>query len=431
MARKTETKDDTKPKVAPEVDDTTKGEGSGAKPDQKPKDDKPADGGIPAKEEKPKKDKEQGAEGGKSDTKDDKSGGDTPDAGKADAEESKSKDKEDTKPKDKESAESPEIDYAKVRRGTLDTLGEIPFALLISAPLKACVAAQNESYKATLKAMTDMGFWTDDKDQQAAVSVGFEFIHQGKRRKMTVPLITLVPISFLQIDNVSISFKANINSSVRASNVPNLALELARQEQERKEKDSDQGKKSKAKESKKASEPSKQDEGESKSEESGFSWAKAKELGLQLMDIGMDLKERYDQFKKSDYSNKKDSKVTRDSKYSIETTVDFNISASPADMPGGMASILERLNASMDVFDPTGELIVPEEVIDAGGHAYISYRTPRGLFDASEIQCTPSEGVKRIDAEDGVILIFEKEGYYTITAGQKKRIISVAKKAKS
>lgn len=44
------------------------------------------------------------------------------------------------------------------------------------------------------------------------------------------------------------------------------------------------------------------------------------------------------------YSSKKDSKVTRESRYSIENTTDVAIQAVQDDMPAGLAKLLEFLN---------------------------------------------------------------------------------------
>jgi hypothetical protein len=47
-------------------------------------------------------------------------------------------------------------------------------------------------------------------------------------------------------------------------------------------------------------------------------------------------------------SSKKDSSSTRDSRYSVEYTMDINVHAVQDDMPAGLAKVLGLLNESMD-----------------------------------------------------------------------------------
>ena len=47
-------------------------------------------------------------------------------------------------------------------------------------------------------------------------------------------------------------------------------------------------------------------------------------------------------------SSKKDSSSTRDSRYSVEYTMDINVHAVQDDIPAGLAKVLGLLNESMD-----------------------------------------------------------------------------------
>lgn len=47
------------------------------------------------------------------------------------------------------------------------------------------------------------------------------------------------------------------------------------------------------------------------------------------------------------YSSKKDSSATKDSKYSVEYTMDVAVHAGQDSMPAGMAKVLEMLNNSI------------------------------------------------------------------------------------
>ena len=59
---------------------------------------------------------------------------------------------------------------------------------------------------------------------------------------------------------------------------------------------------------------------------------------------------------KTSISSKRDSKSTRDSSFSIESTIDVAVHASQDSMPAGMAKVLEMLGSAMDLVDPNGEL---------------------------------------------------------------------------
>ena len=55
---------------------------------------------------------------------------------------------------------------------------------------------------------------------------------------------------------------------------------------------------------------------------------------------------------KGSISTKRDSKSTRDSNYSIEATIDVNVTAHSESMPAGMAKVLEMLNQAI-MLQPT------------------------------------------------------------------------------
>lgn len=373
------------------------------------------------------------------------------------------------------------IDYASVRQAAFGSLSEIPFADLIGAPLKACVSAQNEAHKATLQAMKEMGLISDDKGGQVATSVGLEYLDHGRRRKLLVPLISLVPISFLQIDKVSIGFKAKINAAASLMQPSSLDLErtLASETKKKDDKDekkgldleaevgkigktlsgssedkdkkdgdassttnkptSEQGDKGqgedKAGDKPSEAKDSKDDKAGEKSllerakDVANSKWAKAAvQAGVLGFKLYSEHKKKKEEKKEAEYSSKKDSVAMRDSKYSIETTIDFDISASIADMPGGLLCVLEHLNGAIEAFDPLGELHVPEGAVEVGTPAPCSYRNAEGLYMPSMIKCEPSASVERVSTDTGVVFVFGQAGNYTITAGDKeKKVVVVGK----
>ncbi len=94
-------------------------------------------------------------------------------------------------------------------------LNNIPFESLIGGPLSAAIKAQGLAARETAAFLQSVGLEQDGK-----VRV-IEFKYEGngvdgKRKELTlkVPLLTLLPIPFLRIDDMSISFTAKINSSL-------------------------------------------------------------------------------------------------------------------------------------------------------------------------------------------------------------------------
>lgn len=98
----------------------------------------------------------------------------------------------------------------------------------------------------------------------------------------------------------------------------------------------------------------------------------------------------------STFSTKRDSKSTQDSKFSVEATIDVAVHAGQESMPAGMAKILEMLGAAMDLCSPDGELSVNDttfytEKDNKGEYQEVKviaqYKTPEGLYDATNIKC--------------------------------------------
>ncbi len=301
--------------------------------------------------------------------------------------------------------------------GANEGMKNIPFTHLISEPLKACVIAQNESAKTTLEAMESLGLLTDKDKNKAAVCMEFEFINQGRIQKLMVPLLTLVPINFIQIDRVNIKFKASVRSSTSYQESDPIQTEIAKAKKE-------------AQKETKGTAKEENEQPDKKDEELGFNWATLKKVAAKGWDLYKEYEKSKNKEKESgtEYSNKKDSVATQESKYSIETTVDFDVQASNSHMPAGLAKVLEILGGTVSVFDPKGELVVTEKEVFCGEKVYISYRNEQGVFDAEAIKYTPEAKVERAKIGDGVLLTFKEKGSYVIKAGQKEEKIEVKAK---
>ena len=96
----------------------------------------------------------------------------------------------------------------------VSALHSIPFGNLIGGPWAACVHAQAEASQTTLNfirgfTMADSGI---DVDGAEPVTVTFSFVMNGVPTLMTLPLMTLVPIPYMRIEHVNLSFTADITA---------------------------------------------------------------------------------------------------------------------------------------------------------------------------------------------------------------------------
>lgn len=186
-------------------------------------------------------------------------------------------------------------------------LQAIPFSSLIGGPLDACIQAQAKAAQTTWQFIQQVGLTQDNTTKETkAVNVTFQFQQNGKMVNLSVPLLTIVPIPYIAINTIDINFKANISAS--SSSV--------------------------------------QDNTESTT--MGGEVAGSASLGVGPFSIKADFK--------ANYSSKKDSKATQESKYSVEYTMDVAVKAGQESMPAGLAKVLELLGNSMSVADPKGTL---------------------------------------------------------------------------
>ena len=102
-------------------------------------------------------------------------------------------------------------------KAMLSYMKALPFENIIGAPLMACVKAQSESAKATWNAIREIGFVdshnTTDSNVQEMASLSFLYQQNGMTRKITVPLLTIVPLPYMQIDTVDLKFRADMSTT--------------------------------------------------------------------------------------------------------------------------------------------------------------------------------------------------------------------------
>lgn len=176
-------------------------------------------------------------------------------------------------------------------------LNGIDYSALIGGPLKAAVEAQAIAAKSSWEFIQHVGLRKNKNGETEAINVEFMYQKDGTLAKLIVPLLTIVPIPMIVVDDVSIKFKASLNASASeySENSSSKALDIGG--------------------------------------EGSLTFGKGP--------VSVDLKI------KANYSTKKDSKATQESKYSVEYTQDIEVHAKQADMPAGLATVLNILSSSV------------------------------------------------------------------------------------
>ena len=91
-------------------------------------------------------------------------------------------------------------------------LKELSFEHIIGEPLRACVDAQQEAAIATYQYLKAVGFEKDPShlaDFQPTPMV-FYFEKDGIVNRLSIPLLTLLPIPYLMIGRIDLHFKAQV-----------------------------------------------------------------------------------------------------------------------------------------------------------------------------------------------------------------------------
>ena len=270
-------------------------------------------------------------------------------------------------------------------------LQAIPFGSIIGGPLKACIEAQAMAAQTSWQFIQEVGLNTDPKTgQKEAVNVSFQFMQNGRMVQLNVPLLTIVPIPYIAIRDVDINFKANISAS--SSSVSE------------------------------------------QSSSSALDAGAEVTAGLKVGPFHMDAKMN------ANYSSKKDSKATQESKYSVEYTMDVAVKAGQDSMPAGLAKVLELLGSALDVSDPEGTLEVSARKLvlskDKEGKAIpvsliATYKNGKGIFESEAIglftksndKLEPVDiktaNIEKNPQDDSVVYVFPEANNYIVKAGNK------------
>lgn len=311
---------------------------------------------------------------------------------------------------------------------SINLLGKISFDELIGNPLRAAVKAQRDLAKETLSYIREEGIKVDENGQGQITYVTMNFFRDGKQVKMRVPLLTLMPVPRLSISTMSYTFKAKVNamSGVVASVGSGGTPINARMSTDNGSKSAASAKPAKDSSSKGNNEKT-GDEPAASTENSAASSNKtaASAAGAKptisttpTMSVG--------------YSSKKDSGATRDSRYSVETTMDISITASEGEMPRGIDRLLGILDDSTEVIDLKGTLQVSADrisLVNNYGVISVSYRNGKGAYAPTDVTCEPIEGEAKpdmLESGDEMLLIFKAKGVYMVSAGELTRIVFVS-----
>lgn len=318
---------------------------------------------------------------------------------------------------------------------SINLLGKISFDELIGNPLRAAVKAQRDLAKETLSYIREEGIKVDENGQGQITYVTMNFFRDGKQVKMRVPLLTLMPVPRLSISTMSYTFKAKVNAmsgvvaSVGSGGTPiNAGIST------------DNGSKSAA-----SAKPAKDSSAKGNNEKTGDKPAASSEKPAASTDnsaassnktaasaTGAKPTISTTPTMSVGYSSKKDSGATRDSRYSVETTMDISITASEGEMPRGIDRLLGVLDDSTEVIDPKGTLQVSADrisLVNNYGAISVSYRNGKGAYAPTDVTCDPIEGEAKpdmLESGDEMLLIFKAKGVYMVSAGELTRIVFVS-----
>lgn len=311
---------------------------------------------------------------------------------------------------------------------SINLLGKISFDELIGNPLRAAVKAQRDLAKETLSYIREEGIKVDENGQGQITYVTMNFFRDGKQVKMRVPLLTLMPVPRLSISTMSYTFKAKVNAmsgvvaSVGSGGTPiNAGMSTDYGSKSAASAKPAKDSSSKGNNEKTGDEPAAStDNSAASSNKTAASAAGAKPTiaTTPTMSVG--------------YSSKKDSGATRDSRYSVETTMDISITASEGEMPRGIDRLLGVLDDSTEVIDPKGTLQVSADrisLVNNYGAISVSYRNGKGAYAPTDVTCEPIEGEAKpdmLESGDEMLLIFKAKGVYMISAGELHRIVFVS-----
>ena len=114
-------------------------------------------------------------------------------------------------------------------------LEALSFEHIIGHPLKACAEAQQEAAEACYQYLVDMGLESDQTGmaKYKPVMLSFLFTKDGYTHRISLPLLTVIPVPYLLIDHINLNFQATVtacnDSELKAkfaASTPNVKLDV-------------------------------------------------------------------------------------------------------------------------------------------------------------------------------------------------------------
>jgi Protein of unknown function (DUF2589) len=117
-------------------------------------------------------------------------------------------------------------------------LSSIDFQSMIGGPLNAVVKAQAQSAQTSVDFIKSVGFNSEGTDKGKPTMVTFEYVKIIETKDattgvitstptpmtLTVPILTMLPIPFIRVEEVTIDFNAKINSVVESTTASSSEL---------------------------------------------------------------------------------------------------------------------------------------------------------------------------------------------------------------
>lgn len=192
-------------------------------------------------------------------------------------------------------------------------LGALPFGNIIGGPLVAAVEAQAKAARSTVEFIQSVAFAPLPEDNsgpntpRSLQNIQFQYESKNPAGEvenvtLTVPLLAIVPIPYIRIDDMTIQFKANISAETSAADTTSESSQT----------------------------------NVNANITGKYGWGPAKvEASFSAA-----------------YSAKKDSTSAANSKYAVEYTMDVYVHAVQDDMPAGMQKVLNIVNESISINKP-------------------------------------------------------------------------------
>ena len=182
-------------------------------------------------------------------------------------------------------------------------LGSIPYGTLIGAPMTAAVEAQALAAQTSIDFIRSIGFTTDGDDETfgdvRSVTFDYKFRDTAdgteKTATLTVPLLTIVPIPYLRIDDMTIDFTSKITEEMIRTKKRDTSVDASA------------------------------------------------ELSINYKSFLSPVKVGF----KASVSVKHSSSTATSNRYKTEHTININVRAVQDDIPGGMSRVLDLLESSI------------------------------------------------------------------------------------